>query len=673
MSPASKSNTKSKDKTSAKSAIEQPKASIKSSGSTNSVTGNPANAYNPISGTFHTLEIPAAAAFLPLHDNGRFRNIDDTDEHSSSPHGTVSEYDSVSNNGSCSGESEDIKEKIINSTRQETIPGLDSDRREKIRQRNEKKHQRQRERRAQELHDRCSGYLMSRKLERLSQQLVAMGFSHERAILALMLNEGRVEESVNWLFEGSEEEAQKDSKLESGGNLKIDINEELAQISAMEMRYKCSKQEVERAVVACEGDLVKAEETLQPQKQEPPATPPRQEYTADTNNLRRLHEKPVPVTSVTAQQRMNERDFNYKTAIPVPTYSEPGSRNLQSLNQPKPLADKRWGATGSSPAFSSSMGPSMQVAPPSTKLDVQLGFTEGVGTTGSSSAFSSSMGPSMQVAPPSSMGPSMQVAPPSTKLGVQLGFTGNERKNVQQIVREPVSPQSMNAKQNTVPYASATPSVTAGWYSNNVPGVEHMRSNVKLLSNQSTGSLGLVNQSSQQFYHPVSYKQNPFPYSGPVNYTSNGLGGTRSPSLTVPSQLQGSYGKTTASLPSLAAPSSLGLFIGWGSAGTLGSSHVDWNTGGLMSEFDYTSIDWTLDSNMLSSKSNGLWLGLSSLLRNTSSTRTSSTNSSFLSGLRDSGVAKETSSSAGSREWTSPFAGKDIFSLPRQFVTSPSP
>jgi hypothetical protein len=36
-------------------------------------------------------------------------------------------------------------------------------------------------------------------------------------------------------------------------------------------------------------------------------------------------------------------------------------------------------------------------------------------------------------------------------------------------------------------------------------------------------------------------------------------------------------------------------------------------------------------------------------------------------------MAKETSSSAGSSEWTSPFAGKDMFSLPRQFVTSPSP
>ncbi|KAJ6414513.1 hypothetical protein OIU84_003503 [Salix udensis] len=628
MSPASKSKTKSKDKTPAKSAKEQPKASIKSSGSTNSVTANPANAYNPISGTFHTLEIPPVAAFPPLHDNGRFRNIDDTDEHSSSPHGTVSEFDSVSNNGSSSGESEDIKEKIANSTRQETIPGLDSDRREKIRQKNEKKHQRQRERRAQELHDRCSGYLISRKLERLSQQLVAMGFSHEQATLALMLNEGRVEESVNWLFEGSEEEAQRESKLERDGDLKIDINEELAQISAMEMIYKCSKQEVERAVVACEGDLAKAEEILQPKKQEPPATPPRQEYTAEPDNLRKLHEKPVLVASVTAQQRMDEHDLNYQPAIPVPPYSEPGSRNWEPLNQPKPVADKRWGATGSSPAFSSSMGPSMQVAPPSTKVDVQH------------------------------------------------GFTGNEGNNVQQIVREPVilmqrpCPQSMNAKQNTVPNASATPSVTAGWYSNNVPGAQHMRSNVKLLSNQSTGSLGLVNQSSQQSHHPVSYKENPFLYNGPVDYTSNGLGGTRSPSLTVPSQLQGSYDKTTASLPPLAAPSSLGLFTG---AGTLGSSHAGWNTGGLVSEFDYTSIDWTLDSNMLSSKSNGLWLGLSSLLRNTSSTRTSSTNSSFLSGLRDSGVAKETSSSAGSREWTSPFAGKDIFSLPRQFVTSPSP
>ncbi|KAK6144133.1 hypothetical protein DH2020_020953 [Rehmannia glutinosa] len=54
------------------------------------------------------------------------------------------------------------------------VPGADNDKREKIRQKNEK-HQRQKERRAQELHERCSGYLMSRKLEALAQQIVAMG------------------------------------------------------------------------------------------------------------------------------------------------------------------------------------------------------------------------------------------------------------------------------------------------------------------------------------------------------------------------------------------------------------------------------------------------------------------------------------------------------------------
>ena len=44
------------------------------------------------------------------------------------------------------------------------------------------------------------GYLMSTKLEALAQQLVAMEFSSECATNALILNEGRVEESVLWLF-----------------------------------------------------------------------------------------------------------------------------------------------------------------------------------------------------------------------------------------------------------------------------------------------------------------------------------------------------------------------------------------------------------------------------------------------------------------------------------------
>ncbi|KAL2510947.1 Ubiquitin-associated/translation elongation factor EF1B protein [Abeliophyllum distichum] len=169
MSPASRS--KSKDKKASK---EPPKASPKPSGHANATGGVPASGYNPVLGTFHTFETASVSFAGPLHVNGRFRNIDETDDQSGNSFGTGVEYDSVSNNGSWS---------------------------DKIRQKNERKHQRQKERRAQELHERCSGYLMSRKLEKLAQQLVAMGFSQERATMALILNEGRVEESVAWLFE----------------------------------------------------------------------------------------------------------------------------------------------------------------------------------------------------------------------------------------------------------------------------------------------------------------------------------------------------------------------------------------------------------------------------------------------------------------------------------------
>lgn len=636
MSPASKSKSKSKSKPSAGATKEQQKTSSKPSGSSNTGGGNPASAYNPVSGTFHSIETSSAATSPPFHDNGRYCNIDDTDEHSSSPHGTVSEYDSISNNGSCSGESEDPKDKIAHSTpRQEAVPGSDNDRREKIRLKNERKHQRQRERRAQELHDRCNGYLMSRKLEALSQQLVAMGFPSERATLALMLNEGKVEESVTWLFERNEEENHQNdnTNLGSQANLKIDISEELAQISALEVRYKCSKQEVERAVVTFEGDLDKAEDTLRTQKQEQHATMSKPEETAGARNLIRPQE--MPVASVTIQQRRIERDYNYpQTAMAVPAFSEPGNRNLQILkaNHLKALAEKRWLAMGASPSA------------------------------------------------PLNLAPPMQVAPPSAKVEARLGVVGNDGRMIQQgAVREPVvvmqRPQSINAKQNPVSSISASASGAVPWYASSVPGVDNIRSNGKFMQNQSAGSFGPENQRAEQFYHQAPYKEYPFMF-GPVDSTSAGLGsswstmGASSPSHSVPSEPRGSWNTMGASSHSLTVPSSLGLFSGQGSAGTFGSpAHVDWNTGGLMPELDYTSIDWTLDYPS-SAKSNGLWLGLSSFLRNSSGMRLGSTNGKFIS---DGGVATETSSSAGLNEWTSPFAGKDIFSAPRQFVSSPSP
>ncbi|KAL0418430.1 UNVERIFIED_CONTAM: hypothetical protein Sradi_1256500 [Sesamum radiatum] len=106
MSPASRS--KSKDKKAGK---EPQKGTSKPSGHVNTSNGTPASGYNPLLGTFHTFEAAPVPSASPLHVNGRFRNIDDTDDHNGNSSGAGVEYDSVSNNGSWSGESEDHKEK----------------------------------------------------------------------------------------------------------------------------------------------------------------------------------------------------------------------------------------------------------------------------------------------------------------------------------------------------------------------------------------------------------------------------------------------------------------------------------------------------------------------------------------------------------------------------------
>ncbi|PQP93912.1 uncharacterized protein Pyn_07309 [Prunus yedoensis var. nudiflora] len=95
-----------------------------------------------MSGTFHTLELSQTSSASPLHRNSRFRNTDETDDHSGSSVAAGAEYDSVSNNGSWSGESEDHKDKASNPpTKQEAVLGADNDKREKIHQKNERKHQ----------------------------------------------------------------------------------------------------------------------------------------------------------------------------------------------------------------------------------------------------------------------------------------------------------------------------------------------------------------------------------------------------------------------------------------------------------------------------------------------------------------------------------------------------
>ncbi|XP_077218212.1 uncharacterized protein LOC143852623 [Tasmannia lanceolata] len=605
--------SKSKDKPSAKAAKEQQKASSKppTAPANNAGSGIPSSAYNPVSGTFHTLDTTPTASSPPPHNNGRFRTIDETDDHSGSSLGTGAEYDSVSNYDSCSGESEDQKDKTASPIpRSEPVPGSDDDKREKIRQKNERKHQRQKERRAHELHERCSGYLMSRKLELLAQQLVAMGFSSERATMALILNEGRVEESVSWLFEGGEEASQdRDSNLDRGGSLKIDITEEMAQIVDMELRFQCTKQEVERAVVACEGDLEKAAETLRVQKQEPAAIPPKPEETGDPPAINGGNPSRIPsniAASVTIQHRNSKRDFNYtKVDVPVVASPESGNRNLQSLTmiQPKSewarpqvatVAEKRW--------------PTVSPSPPSYSLASPL-----------------------------------QVAPPPTKVETRYVVVGSEVKTMQTgAVREPVivmqRPKSANTKQSPTTSLSASPPGTDEWYPNIMKvngGLGHMPS-VGLSKN---------NPSSQQFYHQPRYTQ--FASKNPTDLTPSGLGALSSTN------------------------GSLGLFTGWGSTGTSGSSSpVDWSTGGSIPQCDYNSIDWSVESSS-SSRPNGLCLGLPSYVKSGQVYNESSVTSAGAKGTKFAGVATD-STSAGSHEWTSPFTGTDLFSLPRQFVTSPS-
>ncbi|WVY93656.1 hypothetical protein V8G54_032744 [Vigna mungo] len=645
MSP---SKSKSKDKKAGK---EAQKSVAKSSGSANAVAGVPASAYNPLLGTFHTLEMQPAST-SQVQSNGRFRNIDETDEH---PTGSVVagvEYDSVSNNGSWSGESEDHKEKYSNPpARLEAVPGADNDKREKIRQKNEKKHQRQKERRAQELHDRCSGYIMSRKLEALSQQLVAMGFSHERATVALILNEGRVEESVAWLFEGGEEaDNHKDANI-CGSNLKIDISEELAQIADLEIKFSFSKQEVERAVVACDGDLDKAADSLRELKMDRPSGPPKPDEVGDppsfggkqtgvVNQNARPQSKPILSPN---QLKKDEKDFNYTKQAVTGGSAESSNRPMQPLKRiqsksdwAKPQqasipADKRWPSAGSNSSVSYSLASPLQVSPTPSKTEASY------------------------------------VA------------VGGDYKNPQPgQAREPVivmqRPQTVNTKQ--IPAASLSsspPGIAASWYPTN--SVEIMRSNGFMSQPPSSKSLSSNYFSSNQMYHQLQGQP-------PQQFVA---GNGSSVDLQPTNRGSSLWNRTMAASPTLAAASSLGLFSGLGSAATSGStSPVDWSTGGSM-QFDYTNIDWSLDRGLSPPRSNALLLGLSPFTKSSALygsnasgvvpqpvIRSLPSNGSIvpLPGLQDGGVSPAETS--GSREWSSPFEGKDLFSLPRQFVSSPS-
>ncbi|KAF8026395.1 hypothetical protein BT93_F3011 [Corymbia citriodora subsp. variegata] len=664
MSPVSKS--KSKDKKSGKEPI---KAASKPSGPATVGSGVPASAYNPLLGTFHSLETVSSSSSSPLQANGRFRTIDETDEQTGSLAVGV-EFDSVSNNGSWSGESEDHKENKSNFPgRQESVPGADCDKREKIRQKNEKKHQRQKEKRAQELHERCNGYLMSRKLEALAQQLVAMGFSHERATMALIMNEGRVEESVAWLFEGGEEaDNQTDNKF-NGTNLKIDITEEVAQITNMVSKFRCLKQEVERAVVSCEGDLEKAAELLRTQKQELSSASSKPEESGDPSSLSNGKLSATvagnsgmsqlkPNSSLPAQLRRDERDYNYtRSGGNGSNHLESGPKNVQSVKRYQQKLEWMKPQHSATPAEKSRTG-----------------------------AGSGPMATPVQVSPSPAKGETRYVAVGGELKHLSLG-----------TVREPVimmqRPQS--AKQVPAISVGSPPGTGASWHPSN--GIDIVKSGALLPQIPSSRSLCAGNLSSGQIYPQLYYQQQfglaSSPLESPGTSRSMGFqqhqqfiqGGGLGDMPGTTSRGNGSWSRTSAP-PTIAAASSLGLFSGLGSSGLSGAaSPVDWSNSSVGQQFDYTNVDWSLDRGLSSPRSTKWLMGLTSLMKNKATmfdpdVPTSGLNLGLrppppnvsLVGLHDASGATTDTSAPGSREWTSPFEGKDLFSLPREFVSSPS-
>ncbi|XP_042420521.1 uncharacterized protein LOC122008748 isoform X1 [Zingiber officinale] len=606
--------------------------------------GVPSNVYNPVTGKFHKFDVSATVSIATSQNNGRLGTIDETENQSVSSFGTSGELDSMSNHNG-SGE-EDQKEKTTTSTvsRTEPVPGCDTDKREKIRQKNERKHQRQKERRAQDLHERCSGYLMSWKLDMLAQKIVAMGFSPEESTMALIQNEGRVEESIAWLLELSEEnKLQISSNTDNSGKWKMDITAELAKLSDMVMKFKCTKQEVERTVVACEGDLEKAEETLKEQNQEGKSASSKLEEAENfvsesglgnkmimpvQNGLLRPQQKGI--IPVVTQQRIGECNLSDNKAVINGTVDS-SNKNLQSLRRMQPKPD--WGR------------PPQLVTPTKvvTPMDKRWSNASSV------PSISLSMPSSQQVA-----------APPSNPY---MLMTSNEPKaNMPSLtLREPVivmqRPQSIPPKQNlasTSRNTSASLPSSTGSYPNGMLSVEMIAENGSLRPNSSY--LGLHGVTAQQFVNQNHFRA---PSASSVDLDSFATG-------------WGTPFNSNFSASSFAVPSSPSRFAGLPS-GPSPPSSVDWSSG-VSTRYDYTRVDWRMDKALMEPStrnfdSSSTW---STMFMGGEVPRpaVNSSGSAYIPWLQDGGLtAEESSNSSGLTEWSSPFAGKDLLSISRRYVT----
>jgi hypothetical protein len=687
--------------------------------------GVPAHAYNPTSGTFHLLDAVAPDTGVP-NPNSRFRSIDDNDNVSNTVSTPSMEYDSTSNNGSCSGESEDQLQSvgkdrngITKLGRPPVLVGPSADKRDKIRWKNEKKHQRQKERRAQDLRERATNHLMSRKLENLTQQLVAMGFSADQATMAFIRNEGHIERSVAWLLEGGEGKQKEDFNVE--GNLKIDIGEELAHMAELEERYKYSRPEIDRAVIACEGDLERAIEWLRSQHPQPHLVP-MEDSSSGLGGAPELSHDPMKKQTLTGpapapplqhlngtskqsnslyqglmQDRREERELNSSQGSSHGHYLVPGHSLVQSSPE---------GTRAST---------SMVEIPSSTGLLEWQRFLPPVSGRLPNHGFRASQfspAPSASHLPLSSLqyrvDSRMPLAPQSGSSflnGDSDHITGHLTGRDPVLPLSPVTlpPAGVNV---SAPSPSFSPSFSlSSWKGSSADGSSLPRvlfpnnsQGNALYTDSSSGNTVMKNIGTYSLevppgkYRPLQRTQlDPMSTSWHTDRTGlDSVAGSLPPYSSISNTL--SHSKSSMPLTS-------GLLTGWGSG--LSSTQVDW-TMGAASGCDYKTIDWSMPAFPHGSSPSGVW-GISRSLAtmlNLSEHGQPEQHSSEDSnpcpvpksasfpgeagncyelwsgpklqggspglGLKDKSQGESGSSSGlgGHHEWTTPFEGKNLFTLP---------
>ncbi|XP_020595029.1 uncharacterized protein LOC110035131 [Phalaenopsis equestris] len=474
-----------------------------------------------------------------------------------------------------------------------------------------------------------------------------MGFPTDRAKMALIINEGRMEESVAWLLHEGEEDNKQQVlvNLEDKSHIKVDISDELARLAELEVKHKCTKQDVERAVVACEGDLLKADDSLRLQKQAASAATLKSDEFVDSNGLNNKISAPNnpvlmrnPVKGATSssmiiqQQRRDEKDLNYRTMVTSNLPQEYVNRNPQQAFKKMQLKPNDWSRVQS------------------LAIDKRL-----LAMTGGA--------PSVSYPPLVS-----PVQPSGPPLKSELQFPAPMGHEIQTdfqagTLREPSFIVMRRPKQQNLPSSiglSMSPPASTGWHPNASPSLDFFTA-ANGGSTHNFAGMGSTGSSLQQFYtqsNPYTVSSGPADLSAATGWSNQSWNSSGTTSL-------------------LAMPSSLGLFTALSSSGPASSSQNDWSNGSSAAHRDYASIDWSLDVTSLRPLKDNVesdsWATMFMEGNTAARPHMNVGGGVYVPGLQEGGgFMADPSGTSSSHEWTNPFEGSDLFRAPRQYVTSPS-